>query len=225
MIIEEAIQGIRQESVGEWYQDIAKPSISSLSSINYEWNRVIEMRLFKYIRITPSSLSDFAEICSKRHGRLNTIRLLISNEDSNTDVQPEYMVGRSIALLLFIMKDWDHLDRERQGLIEVQLDVSMVWIHSSLGFYISSGFRALPQVPIIGALYEVTNLAVEPVLHPWSSLCLYKSLPNVRHVSLNLRLLDEERASLLQVSSKYSWTKPLPHSHQNECYDNCGKLY
>lgn len=222
MIIEEAIQSISQESVGVRYHDIATAFISPLSSIDYEWNRAIEMRLFKAIRITPRDLSDFAEICSKRHGRLNTIKLSISHEDRLTDSQPEYMVGSSIARLLHIMKDWSPLDRERQGLIEVQLDVSMVCTQPSLGFDISPGLGALPEVPVIGSLYEVADWAAEPGLHPSSSLCLYQGLPNVRHVSLNLRLLDDENASLEQASSKHSCNLAQDSPHKHEGGDSQG---
>lgn len=205
MIIEEAIRVIHQKSLqNEMSQDVTTPYLYPLSSINNEWNRVIEMRLFNFIRITPNALCDFAEICSKRHGRLNTIKLSVSGEDSLTNTQPEYMVGSSVARLLHTMKDWDPLDRERKGLIEVQLDVSMVWMHDSPGFDISTGFGALTEVPIIGALYEVVDSETEPVLHPSSSLCLYQGLPNVRHVNLNLRFVDDEKTSQEQARSKYA---------------------
>lgn len=215
MIIEEAIQVVRQESVLEDDSScgVTKPFLFPLSSVNHEWNKVIEMRLFNFIRITPSALADFDEICSKRHGRLNTIRLSSSDYDVPTDVQPEYFIGNAISQLLDIMKNWDPLDRERHGLIEVQLDVSRVWIHSSVGFNISSGFGALPKVPIVEALYELAEPVCESMLHPWSSLRLYRGLPNVRHVSLNLRFIDDHEASLEQVRSKFPWTliQLLPH--------------
>lgn len=205
MIIEEAIQVVHQKSVqNDLSEDVTIPCLYPLSSINNEWNRVIEMRLFNIIRITPSALCDFAEICSKRHGRLNTIKLSVSGEDNLINVQPEYMAGNAVARLLHTMKNWDPLDRERQGLIEVQLDVSVVWMHESLGFDISTGFGALPEVPIIGALYEVVDEEAEPVLHPSSSLSLYQGLPNVRRVNLNLRFVDDEETSLEQARSKYS---------------------
>jgi hypothetical protein len=209
MIIEEAIQVIRQES--SWA--VAKPFLFRLSSVNHEWNSVIEMRLFNFIRITPSDLADFNEMCSKRHGRLSTIKLSLSNGDVPTDVQPEYFIGNTISQLLNIMRNWDSQDRERQGLIEVQLDVSSAWVHTSVGFDISGGFGALPKVPIIGALYEVAENGDESKLHPWSSLRLYRGLPNVRHVSLNLRFLDDQDDSLEQARSKFTWNliQLLPH--------------
>ncbi|KAK7697474.1 hypothetical protein SLS64_013486 [Diaporthe eres] len=123
MIIDEVIEVTRHEywKGSPWMP--AKPYLFPLASVNYEWNKVIEMLLFNRMRITPSSLSELAAICGKRHRRLNIIILSIKRTEVPSGDQPEAYVGAAVAQFFNIMKDWSHMDRERQGLLEVSLDL------------------------------------------------------------------------------------------------------
>ncbi|KAG8158548.1 hypothetical protein KVR01_011670 [Diaporthe batatas] len=200
--VEEAIRAAPQEYPQEdasWAVHVVKKlnPLAPLSGVNLEWNRVIEMRLFKSITIAASELADFAEYCSKRHGRLNTIRLAIKHEEIDVGVRPEYFVGNAVSQLLNTMHLWDPQDRERHSLVEVQIDIWDI-MNASADFQISHGFGMLPQVPLIEALYEVSKPEGDPLLHPWSSLALYRALPNVRRAGLNLRRVNHEHLSPAQ---------------------------
>lgn len=207
MIIEEAVQEAsravpqeRPQEAAVWAaQAVEKPRpLARLSGINREWNRVVEMRLFSFITITASDLAKFAEYCSKRHGRLNTIRLAIGNDEIDVGVRPELFVGNAIARLLHIMHPWDPQERERHSLIQVQIDVHHV-TNASADFNVSHGFGILPQVPAVEALYEVPKPEGNPLLHPWSSLALYRVLPNVCRAGLNLRCANHGHLSFAQI--------------------------
>lgn len=200
MIIDEAIRVTRQEywKVNSW--ETSKPFLFPLASVNYEWNRVIEMLLFNRVQITHSRLSKFAETCGKRHGRLNYIILSIDTTENHDGDQPEACVAAAIAQLFNIMKDWSHVDRERQGLLKVVLYSDNVLFDFPPVTGLNCNFGTLPKVPIIGSLY---GTGFELVLHPSSSLRLYQSCPNIRHVTLGLPFLDNLGRSTEQASSKY----------------------
>lgn len=203
MIIDEAIEVTRQEyrkANRSWA--IAKPFLFPLASINHEWNQIIETRLFRSIGIAPSDLSKFAEICGKRHGRLNSIMLGITTSEYPGRNRLEACFGAAITQLFNIIKDWSHMDRERQGMLKVVLNVHNDLINHPLahGTNLNCNFGTLPKVPIIGALYEV---GFELVLHPSSSLGLYQCCPNIRHATLGLPFLDPLSISRDQAISKY----------------------
>lgn len=200
IIIDEAIHVARQEywKANSW--EIAKPFLFPLASVNYEWNRVIEMLLFNQMEITPSGLSEFAEICGKRHGKLNKIMLSIRRTEIPRGDRPERCVGAAIAQLFNIMKDWTHVNRYRQGLLEVALDFNSLWHDYPPGTSLNCNFGTLPKVPIICALYET---GFEHLLHPSSSLRLYQSCPNIRYATLGLPSLEHLDKSTEQASSTY----------------------
>lgn len=206
MVIDEFIQTAREEHASDdhqWsrkpYDDHRPPFLSHFSSINDEWNRVVETLLFRSVCITSRDLSDFAEICGKRHGRLNRITFMITMDELPVGVLDEEYTGIAVAQLFNIMKDWSHADRERHGLIEVQLEllhpVPCQW--SDLN--ICSHIGTLPEVPIIGALYEGPRARV---LHPLSTLRLYQSMTNVHHASLSFPIQNTVSNSMEQASSK-----------------------
>ena len=200
MIIHEAIEAARQEFMENgWFWQAGRSFLFPLSSINHEWNMEVEMILFHTILITPDRLSNFAEICGKRHGRLSKIMFIVSEGDAPIGVEREDYVGRTISQLFNIMKDWNHVDRQRHGLIEVQLDICRYWVHPQPDPNIRCNFGDLPAVPVIGALHEIP---FEGRLHPSTSLRLYESLSNVRHVNLNLPFEDDLRASTERASGK-----------------------
>lgn len=199
MIIDEVIEVTRHEywKGSPWMP--AKPYLFPLASVNYEWNKVIEMLLFNRMRITPSSLSEFAVICGKRHRRLNTIILSIKRTEIPSGDESEAYVGAAVAQFFNIMKDWSHMDRERQGLLEVSLELYAILRDHPPGTVLNCSFGTLPKVPIIGALYEA---GVDRHLHPSSSLQLYQSCPNIRHATLGLPFLDHSNQSIEQARSK-----------------------
>lgn len=199
MIIDEAIEVTHQEyRKGSPWKPV-KPYLFPLASVNYEWNRVIEMLLFNRMKITPSSLSEFAEICGKRHRRLNIIRLSIKRTEVPSGDRPEAYVGAAVAQFFNIMKDWSHMDRERQGLLEVLLKFNTILRDHPPSTSLNCDFGTLPKVPIIGALYET---GMERLLHPSSSLQLYQSCPNIRHATLGLPFLDHSNQSIEQARRK-----------------------
>lgn len=200
--VEEAIRAVPQESPEEdasWaVQAIQRPKpLAPLSVVDPEWNRVIEMRLFNSITITASDLAEFAKYCNKRQARLNMVTIETMNQEIDVGARPEYFIGNAIRTLLETMRHWDPRDREGHSLVEVRIDVWDV-MNASADFNVSHGFGILPQVPTVGALYEVPQPEGDPLLHPWSSLALYRALPNVRRAGLNLRRMSHEHLSHAQ---------------------------
>lgn len=166
MIIDEVTQVAHQEY--RWNNWSWEPFLFKLSSINREWNRATEMILYDAIHIHPEDLSDFAKICGTCHGRLNTVTFSIRGSDGPRGCKREKFFGDAIRQLFNIMKDWIPVDRERNSLIEVRLDLLSSWSTHPSDLNICSNLGTLPKVPIIGALHE--ELSGWGVLHPLSSL-------------------------------------------------------
>jgi hypothetical protein len=194
-VIEEATETrIRETRNGLKSWQVARAFIFEHAEVNQEWRDVIEKKLFSFIKIEPDDLTGFAQICSTRQRRLNTIRLSITNGDVPNDgsITPEVFLGNTIAQFLKIMRNWDPEDRQGRELLTVELNIA-----EDMKFNAANNLSALPPVPIIGALYELAESEHgSPNLHPLSSLGIYQSLPNARRVSLSLRYSGEADASL-----------------------------
>ncbi|KAK2603230.1 hypothetical protein N8I77_009701 [Diaporthe amygdali] len=177
-----------------------KPHISPYACIDREWNRSVELRLFGDLSIGVLEFPDFDEICSKRSGRLSKIGLVILNEPPDG---PSSAIHDGIEDDLFqlfdIMKDWTHVDREQQGLIELELRLSFIELKSA---QYPCSFDKLPEVHVIGSIYEVCKYDVVR-LHPSSSLSLYRKLPNIHRASLTLPLEPSRHFSMGDIGSKY----------------------
>lgn len=219
MIIEEAIEASRRGNIAKSHRSCTYhwhlPFLFPLSSVDHEWNREVEMLLFRNITLTPQCLPGFAKICGKRHGRLHKINLYFYEGDVPFGVKYDDYVGRTLARLFNIMKDWSHVNRDRHGLIEVRLGFCNVWIHSQSDPNIYGNRDVLPQVSIIGALDEVPH---DGTLHPSTSLRLYESLPNLRRAYLNLPFRDDTKTSIERAKGKSTRDLPccIPKADRND---------
>lgn len=85
-IIEETLDSL--SSIGQ------RSRMSAFACIDHEWNRVVELRLFKNIELCPprwyqawtssaiqQELIDFGSICGKRSGRLSRVLLRFYDYD------------------------------------------------------------------------------------------------------------------------------------------------
>lgn len=186
-----------------WYHAIDGLKISKYACVDREWNRVVELRLFKKIRLDmrrwdrwdgpwdtnsmPKELVDFGSICGKRPGRLNRIELELNGLKGSRN--SEYPNLRTLFHLFELMKDWDHQDREQQGLIELELTCDILlgqprsMAREYEGLYDPGKF---PPVAVIGSNHEPRPISHTGPLHPCTVATLCQKLPNVRHTSLTL---------------------------------------
>ncbi|KAJ0115050.1 hypothetical protein J7T55_001458 [Diaporthe amygdali] len=178
-----------------------KPHISPYACIDRQWNRIVELQLFGDLNIGVWMFPDFDEICSKRSGRLSKIGLVILNEPPEGPSPAIHdRIEDDLFELFDIMKDWTHIDREQQGLIELELRLSFNELKSA---QYPCSFDKLPEVHVIGSIYEVCKYDVVR-LHPSSSLSLYRKLPNIHRASLTLPLEPSRHFSMGDIGSAIS---------------------
>lgn len=192
------------------------PNMSRYACIDREWNRVVELRLFKNIELSqrdgtwadgnvPEELVDFGAICGKRSGRLSRVRLVIHDAVWTTFGRQPYL--ETILQLFNLMKDWGHQSREQQGLIELILTFNCTenWTYPMLDGPDDVG--KFPQVPVIGSIHEPVPRSYSVHLHPSVSASLYQKLPNIHHASLTLPSAPSEDISIQNMIGKCTSNK------------------
>lgn len=213
-----------------WYHVINGMRISTYACVDREWNRVVELRLFKKIRLDmrgwdgwdgpwdtnsiPKELVDFGYICGKRPGRLSRIELDLNGLKVSRD--SEYPNLRTLFHLFELMKNWDHQDREQQGLIELELicdtllgqPLFLAREHESL--YDPDKF---PPVAVIGSIHEPRPLSYTGTFHPCTVATLCQKLPNVCHTSLTLPPVPFGLISTEEFIGEYISVKKYLSSH------------
>lgn len=195
-IIEETLDSVSSDA--RPYPFLPKRCLSPYACIDQEWNRAVELRLFKNIQLCSGSdgriwttsfirkeLDNFGVICGKRLGRLSRAILNIRYV-----IYPDFTSNPHLQILfqLFdVMRDWDPRDREHQGLIEVALDY--VYLRDSSIMprpHLSTDLGKFPKVPIIGSFHEPEPQYGIVRLHPGLIASLCQKLPHARHASLTL---------------------------------------
>lgn len=197
-----------------YYRAKDGPKISQYACIDREWNRVVELRLFKEIELrrrtgdptwatetVPQELVDFGAICGKRSSRLSRVLLTIDS-DLITCVNQTYQhtVLRTILRLFDLMKDWSHQNREQSGLIELILTFDDEREEPLQRLAHPSYLGKVPQVPVIGSIHEP-----EPedyILHPCTFASLCQKLPSAHHTSLTLPAVPSEYISIQDITSE-----------------------
>lgn len=204
-IIEETLDSF--SSIGQWVR------MSAFACINHEWNRVVELRLFKNIVLCAprwddawtsiaikQQLIDFGAICGKRSGRLSRILLIVYDDDQKpSDNHPQLQF---LSQLFDLMKDWNCHNREQQGLIELRLDFRFMTRHLSWGPDYPYDLCKFPQVHVIGSIYEPRAGCYGVRLHPGIMADLCQRLPNVHRVSLTLPSRPNEYVSTEDFTRK-----------------------
>lgn len=185
------------------------PRLSTYACINREWNRVVELRLFKNITIRmpwdgrdeiwktnamKKDVVDFGAICGKRSGRLSRIVLDLIHFRMTAD--SEYRNLSTLFHLFGLMKDWDHQNREQQGLIGLELACHFpVGLPSAMEHEDPHDLGKLPPVAVIGSIQESSPRSSTGSLHPCTMAALCQKLPNIHHTSLTLPPGPSERIS------------------------------
>ncbi|KAG6356401.1 hypothetical protein INS49_015789 [Diaporthe citri] len=163
-----------------------KHNISPYACVDQEWNRAVELRLFRCIKIGPGAeeLDELGAICSRRSGRLSRITLRFSDYMPPT---PGYHRRLHTLFALFeIMKNWNHGDREQPGLVQLRLDFECLGQNFSRGPEYPCDLARFPEVPVIGSIHELVPSNDKVPIHPRVLASLYQKLPNIHHASLTL---------------------------------------
>lgn len=197
-------------------------TMSTYASVDREWNRVVELRLFKDITLFPlewlgiwtseseiqRELVDFGSICGKRSERLSRILLRLHDFcQASFENHPHLQI---LFQIFGFMKDWNHNDREQQGLIELRLDFRHVEQHSSwMNEYLLELGR-FPQVPVIGRIGE-PRPGCRVHLHPCILAALCQNLPNVHRASVTVPPGSSEYVSTEEFIRECT-------SHNAECF-------
>lgn len=174
----------------------ANEQFAQYACIDRVWQDVIERANFRHLTILPSDIVEFGNICGKRQGILHKIRFVMCPCESH-NVCGRYLwnlttadaratmnksLYRPLEALFGVMKDWSTTERRRPNLISLELSVS--------GFYfpftrtIHYDFSGLPTVGVIGNVFSCGF----PLFHPSSAISIYKKLPNLEVVYLQLEV-------------------------------------
>lgn len=129
-IMDETLHSV--SSTDRWVHGKEELHMSTFACIDREWNQVVERRLFKdidlchprWVKTIQQELVEFGAICGKRSGLVSRIQLRSYNCDrAPSDNHPHLNI---LFQLFDLMKDWNHRDREQQGLIELRLNFQSV---------------------------------------------------------------------------------------------------
>lgn len=211
-IIEETLDSINPPN--SYHRHKYGLKLSQYTCIDREWNRIVELRLFKDIELRhwtwdgtwpPDTVSqelvDFSAICGKRSGRLSRIKLTVESDWTLSDTKPYlHIILCAISRLFDSMKDWSIQNREQQGLIELILALGNRVDYPSLRLETPHDLSKLPQVPVIGSIHEPAPQSYH--LHPCILASLCEKLPNAYHASLTLPPVTNEYISVPDVISE-----------------------
>lgn len=216
-IIEETLDSLAKPDKWSWSRsrgmtcgkswDRSEFTMSTYATVDRQWNRAVELRLFKDITLFPQpcfddwtsnsevqqELVDFGTVCGKRSGRLSRILLRLHGfRQASFENHPHLQI---LFQLFDLMKDWNHEDREQEGLIELGLEFLFVrhpssWMNEHL-----LELGRFPQVPVIGRLHESKPECCTVHLHPCILAALCQKLPSVHHGSLTLPSGQSEHVS------------------------------
>ncbi|KAJ0115049.1 hypothetical protein J7T55_001457 [Diaporthe amygdali] len=145
--------------------------LARFASIDFDWNQIIEQKLFQTIVCQAEDIAEFGE---------------------------ELFV-RGLEQLFNIMKDWSHADRKHQDLIQLSVFINTDFRDSFSSP--SCNFSNFPYVQIIGGMSESPNGWSCYSLHHTAMHSLYKKLPNLHHASLALPFRYSLQKTIEDVSS------------------------
>lgn len=199
-VIEEAIKPFTRKD-SHVYCDAR---LSDLASTDLEWNRIIERRLFKTIRIHAKDIVTFKVIYSTRHALLSKVKLNLNLYDVPTPVlSDQQFVAAALAQLFDTLKDWTpETARGQHGLI--QLGIRVVPKIGGTFSIPSSDLGNLPNVQIIGAFSENPQWEDHFQLHHTTLNTLHTKLPNLHCVRLPLHMEPFLHSTIQSASSKYT---------------------
>lgn len=218
---------LRLKIIEETFESLSRfgqrSRLSPFACIDREWNRVVELRTFKDIKLCPQiwyhtwtssaieqELIDFGAICGKRSGRLSRISLTFHDIDHlPSDNHPQI---QTLLQLFDLMKDWNCRGRDQQGLIELRLDFGPMRNYGSRRPEYPYDLSKFPQVPVIGGIYETQPGTHGVRVHPCITVALLQKLPSIHRASLTLPSGPSE-----YVSTEDFIGKCTPHSTKGFC--------
>ncbi|KAJ0115051.1 hypothetical protein J7T55_001459 [Diaporthe amygdali] len=189
-------------------------SLGQYACIDLVWQHVIERQTFERLYINSSTIDTFGELCSKRHGILRQVCLDLHPAErylgprlsqSEPDLEARAAVTQSIEKLFGVMKDWDPAERRQPGLIKLR--ISIYRRQGMEGPPIHCEFANLPQVRVIGGV----RVEYGPYLHLSSTVALYRKLPNLHHICLDLPTKPMVRSSIQHATDLIISLRDLPH--------------
>lgn len=194
-IIEETLDSA--SSTDRWAHSKDERRMSIYACVDREWNKVVELRLFKDINLfspfwandwatstIQQELMDFGAICGKRSGRVS--RILVGFYDFGRDPSDTHPHLHILSQIFELMKAWNHREREQRGLIELRLGFGFMEDPLSWRPEYPCDLSKFPQVPVLGSIHEPRPGYHAVGLHPCILAGLCRKLPNIRHASLTL---------------------------------------
>lgn len=195
-IVQEAAEYLGQKSYKK-SQSAASPHdkhLGQYACIDRVWQDVIERANFRCVTINPSQIMEFRDICGKRYGILHKIRFtmcadeialicgrnLLNLRAADANATLNETLYRALRALFDVMKDWSTTERRLPNLINLELRLSDFYFPSRQPIHYD--FSGLPTVSVIGNVYSHCF----PHFHPSSTISIYKKLPNLEVVYLQL---------------------------------------
>lgn len=237
-VIENTLDSLPE--IDKWACDKGDFPMSRYASIDREWNRVVELRLFKDITVFPlewpirwtseveiqRELVDFGIICGKRSGRVSRVLLRLHDFcHASSENHPHLQI---LFQVFDLMKDWSLEDREQQGLIELGLDFLRVDVSSSWMDEHILQLGRFPQVPIISSIRELRPEWCSVHLHPCILAALCQKLPSIHHASLTHQSGQSEHIStgdFIRECASHSAESFGPCVSQEWNFANCFRFH
>lgn len=183
--------------------------LAEFSTIDSEWNRVVERVLFRTIGISHRDLITFGKICGKRQELLKRITFYISDLRHPESAFMEKLVVGYLSQLFHIMKGWSRADRGPHDQIKLRIHVApWLMLESAQGFAPSlcCDFTGLPEVSAIRALRANEYGGAKYHLDDSALDSLHKKLPGLYNAKLEIPCRALPQETINDASSEYKYT-------------------
>lgn len=197
-IVQEAAEYLEQKSYKRT-PSAASPydqHLGQYACIDRVWQDVIERANFRHVTINPSEIMEFRDICGKRYGILQKIRFVMCADEialvcgnnllhltaADANATLNKTLYRALKALFDVMKDWSTTERRVPNLISLKLKVSDFYYPFRSPIHYD--FSGLPTVTVIRNVFS----RCFPPFHPSSAISIYKKLPNLEVVCLQLEV-------------------------------------
>lgn len=186
-------------------------TVSSLASVNKEWNKTATDALFSRLEVYPEDIVDFEDFCSTRTRALSKVALLITSEGKRSMSSDEVALytQRAVSELFTAVNSFEGPYRNPDGLLRVEIAISGFDEVPLRGLLDS--FSDFPDAPDIGSFdiqyrhyisttrrfQRETQIAWDSKSRPLKPLVplplILTRLPSLASLSLDLTLKVSDR--------------------------------
>ncbi|POS71527.1 hypothetical protein DHEL01_v210077 [Diaporthe helianthi] len=226
-VVREATAELKNELPRIIYPDRfpKKAPLAKYACLDLVWRDIIERYTFGSVSIKRDDIKAFGRICHKRQGILGKITLCPDSHKILAEMGSGWVyehglnhvkndLQTSLQALFNTMKDWKPEERRRPGLIKVCIHLmNLRYFPLSLRTPISIDFSGLPTVNVVEEFFQDGPGFSGQLLDPRSTIAIYRKLPNLEAVTLDLPVSSQPTESELTMKamSALHSLRRLPH--------------